>query len=584
MGRQQGAYTNVAASGGGDDDHDVVVPVATAVTAGTDIISSDSSSFVHPSNDLPTASKIDSDGKQKGNPHDVGGDDDNDGVTITWEKGEVQPTAFRDVWFAVVFIAHLIAVIGTAVTFGPAALNGTTTSAQDSDGDKEQQDGMDDDNSKNYDPTAAPPAEFWIFIILIAVVAAPILSITALGFMSRNAQALINFSLWSSVVLCGVAALAFLIVAPPAGIIYAIFAALLICYARSVQHKIPYAAVNLKCAIDAVRSNLGVSLVALGSMVMLVVFSTVWTLAFAGTMTLDQMKGVAVPDDGSSYNGGSDDDQTELSSLGSAVACFFLLSFYWTHQVLKNVVRSSVAGVVGTWWFTPLEASSFCSMAVRDSFIRSSTYSLGSICFGSLIVALLQLLRSILRSAANDRNSNSNGILRCIAYCILSYIERIVAYFNKWAYVYVGLYGYDYLTAGKRVMGLFKTRGWETIIADNLVNRLLGIISLTIGLLVGLCSLFVAFLVEEFESKGGWLGAGFVVGFVIGLILSGVVMGLLSSAVDSIIVCYAEAPNEFSESHPHHSQEMQSTWAAAWPDLGLRGPVVITLGGGMGIV
>ena len=138
MGRQQGAYANVpvAASGGGDDD-DVVVPVATAVTA-SDLYDTTSSSLhgssVHSSNlHLPTASKIDvaaggstnaKDGK-KGNPHDVegGGGDDNDGVTITWEKGEVQPTAFRDVWFAVVFIVHLVAVIGDGVYFGPAALS-----------------------------------------------------------------------------------------------------------------------------------------------------------------------------------------------------------------------------------------------------------------------------------------------------------------------------------------------------------------------------------------------------------------------------------------------------------------------------
>ena len=219
---------------------------------------------------------------------------------------------------------------------------------------------MDDDNSKNSNPddeAAIPPAEFWIFIVLIAVVAAPLLSVAALGFMSRNARALIRFSLWSSVVLCGMAAVVFLVVAPVVGIIYGIFAAILMCYANSVQHKIPYAACNLKCGIDAVRSNLGVSLVALGSMVMLVAFCTVWTLAFAGTMTLDQMKAVVPDDDGGSSSssnnnggGGDDNDQTDLSSLGAAVACCFLLSFYWTHQVLKNVVRSSVAGVVGKCW------------------------------------------------------------------------------------------------------------------------------------------------------------------------------------------------------------------------------------------
>jgi hypothetical protein len=131
-------------------------------------------------------------------------------------------------------------------------------------------------------------------------------------------------------------------------------------------------------------------------------------------------------------------------------------------------------------------------------------------------------------------------------------------------------------------MNLFKQRGWNVIIADNLTNRLLGIMTLTIGILTGLCTLFVAFLVDEFESKQGLLGVGFFIGFVIGIVLSGVFMGLLSSAVDSVIVCYAEAPHEFNVSHPELAQEMHQTWKDAWPDT-IAGPVIVSLGG-IGIV
>ena len=93
------------------------------------------------------------------------------------------------------------------------------------------------------------------------------------------------------------------------------------------------------------------------------------------------------------------------------------------------------------------------------------------------------------------------------------------------------------------MVDLFKTRGWQTIIADNIVSRLLVIISLTIGLLTGVLTLFAALFVEEFEANEGmqgWLAIGFFIGIFIGLILSGVFMGLILSAVDAVIVCYAE--------------------------------------------
>jgi hypothetical protein len=246
------------------------------------------------------------------------------------------------------------------------------------------------------------------------------------------------------------------------------------------------------------------------------------------------------------------------------------------------VVRTTVAGTVGTWIFSPSEASSFCSSGVTDSLTRSTTYSLGSICFGSLIVAVLQLIRNLLQSSARNRR---NGIVSCIAQCLLAFIEGLVRYFNKWAFVYVGLYGYSYLEAGKSVMELFQARGWSAIISDNLVNRLLSICILVIGLLTGVASTIVSFIFEEAEhSDNGILLPGFLTGFLIGMVMASLVLGVVSSAVDAIIVCFAEAPGEFKENHPAIAQEMQTTWDAAWPTVDFNGVAMVSLDGGIGIV
>mmetsp|Transcript_10959 Transcript_10959/g.15679 ORF Transcript_10959/g.15679 Transcript_10959/m.15679 type:complete len:538 (-) Transcript_10959:247-1860(-) len=480
-----------------------------------------------------------------------------DEVSITWEKGEVQPAGYRDKWFAIAFVTQFIAVSTTAMVVARTSwaelFSDSATSNNDQTGDDASQE-------------AVPGIEFWAFIIGISVLVAPALSLFSMTLMHKNAVGMITASLWFSIVCCGLVAVCSIFVAPLAGIIYGIFTVCLVCYLKTVKHRIPYAASNLKCSISVLKNNLGLGLVAIGAMVGLVGYILSWTLAFMFTINLDVMKDETAGDN-------------DLSPLGGFVACSFLLFFYWTHEVLRNIVRATVSGVVGHWWFVPTEAASFCSTAVLSSATRASTYSLGSIAFGSLIVAVLHLIRNTLHNASNNRNA---GILRCIAACILAYIEALVQYFNKWAYVYVGLYGYNYVDAGKRVMNLFKQRGWNVIIADNLTNRLLGIMSLTIGILTGLCTLFVAFLVDEFESKQGWLGLGFLIGFVIGMVLSGIFMGLLSSAVDSVIVCFAEAPQEFNETHPELAEEMNKTWRDAWPDVG--GVVIVGLGGGLGVV
>ena len=212
----------------------------------------------------------------------------------------------------------------------------------------------------------------------------------------RNAILLIRASLWFSVALCGLIAVLSVAAShtpvndddPPRwfiGIFYGIPTVCLVWYIWAIQNRIPYAASNLKCAVTILQTNLGLGLIALGSMMVLFGYSFCWVLALFCTMQFNAMT------ESSSV---TSEDSPDLSAVGGTVVLLFMLSFYWTHQVMKNVVKVSVSGVVGTWWFSPGEAASLCSDAVRHSLIRSTTFSFGSICFGSLIVAILHMLRN----------------------------------------------------------------------------------------------------------------------------------------------------------------------------------------------
>jgi hypothetical protein len=82
----------------------------------------------------------------------------------------------------------------------------------------------------------------------------------------------------------------------------------------------------------------------------------------------------------------------------------------------------TVAGTVGTWWFEP-SACGCCAAAVTNSFIRTMTTSFGSICFGSLIVAILQALRMLANIA---QSQDDGGIFVCIAECLIACLQGIV--------------------------------------------------------------------------------------------------------------------------------------------------------------
>ena len=128
------------------------------------------------------------------------------------------------------------------------------------------------------------------------------------------------------------------------------------------------------------------------------------------------------------------------------------------------------------------------------------TTSFGSICFGSLIVAIVQALKALAQQA---RENGDAGILACIAECILGCLQALIEYFNKWAFIYVGLYGYSYIEAGKNVMTLFHNRGWDAIIADDLIGNVLFLVSIIVGGMAGVVGIIVASTSSFFDNAPG---------------------------------------------------------------------------------
>jgi hypothetical protein len=232
----------------------------------------------------------------------------------------------------------------------------------------------------------------------------------------------------------------------------------------------------------------------------------------------------------------------------------------------------TVAGVVGTWWFAPHEANSFFSRSVGDSLNRACTTSFGSICLGSMLVAFIQVLHQLIYQARRNQQRNLS-ILLCLLDFVLDVLQSMLEYFNKWGYVYIGLYGYSFWEAGPKVLQLFSNRGWSTLINDQLVYRVLNWMSLVMGILngvlaSGIVSLFPSFLKFDDDNDDSqanvWIS--FFVGAFIGTILSNLLLNIIASAVDTVLVCFAEAPMEFRQNHPSLCGKMEQAWLDTFPN------------------
>lgn len=169
-----------------------------------------------------------------------------------------------------------------------------------------------------------------------------------------------------------------------------LFLGIWIWYAYSVQDAIPFATAVLETVIHALSLWPSLIFVTLTGMIGQVVWFLTWcilALSCLASMSIEFEKGRPA----SSSNS---DPNAKVLTAKLAFALFgLLLSFFWTSQVIKNVVHMTVSGVVATWYFL-FPNSMPEGSPVTASLGRACTSSFGTIVLGSLVTAFVKALRT----------------------------------------------------------------------------------------------------------------------------------------------------------------------------------------------
>lgn len=173
---------------------------------------------------------------------------------------------------------------------------------------------------------------------------------------------------------------------------------------------------------------------------------------------------------------------------------------------------------------------------------RAMTYSFGSICFGSLLVALIDLLRQILQMIRHDVTSSGGGqiaiqILFMVFDWIIGFLKWLAEYFNHYAYSFIALYGKPYLRAAKETWYMLREKGMDALINDNLINIALGLFSMFASYMTALFTfLYLRFTSPQYNSNGAYNGALMAFSFVIALQICNIATEAIRSGTATFFV------------------------------------------------
>ncbi|KAG0370328.1 plasma-membrane choline transporter-domain-containing protein [Gamsiella multidivaricata] len=243
------------------------------------------------------------------------------------------------------------------------------------------------------------------------------------------------------------------------------------------------------------------------------------------------------------------------------VFCFF--SFYWTSQVIKNIVHVTISGVFACYYFLMGSPQGMSKSPTLESFKRACTTSIGSICFGSLIIAAIQTLRALAQMLRGDGSDGIMAFLACIIDCILGCLQGIVDYVNKYAFCQVAIYGKSYIPAARDTWNILKDRGIVQIINDNLIGNVWAMGAIMSGMLSALASyLYLRFEKPPFNANNEFTYVIVTMAFVMGLQMLFTVGSVIDSGVATTFVCLAEDPAALARTKPELFERIRMTWPA----------------------
>jgi hypothetical protein len=226
-------------------------------------------------------------------------------------------------------------------------------------------------------------------------------------------------------------------------------------------------------------------------------------------------------------------------SLGENYRFWFaLFNILWVNEFSIAFTQCSIAGAVAFWYFAKNDAK-LNPKYVIIGLKNSSLYHSGSIALGSLIVALIQLVKYYLQYLAEQQKRAKNKILelvfRCLAYLIWC-VEKCVKFLNKNAYIQIAILGKKFCWAAKDAFWLIFRNAARIAVCTMLAPfvRKFGVLFIMVfTTYFGYQLLMITFA----DSISTPYGACFIY-LLIGNMTGRLVMNVFGMAVDTSLQCF----------------------------------------------
>ncbi|XP_057289899.1 choline transporter-like protein 4 isoform X1 [Hydractinia symbiolongicarpus] len=221
---------------------------------------------------------------------------------------------------------------------------------------------------------------------------------------------------------------------------------------------------------------------------------------------------------------------------------FHLFGWFWIMNFIVAFGQCALAGAFASWYWAWDKKTDVPTLPVLMSVGRTLRYHTGSLAFGSLIIAIVQIIRAgleylewKLRGSGHEPGPVAKFILKCLK-CFFWCLEKFLKFLNKNAYIEIAVYGKNFCTSAKNAFFLLMRNILRVAVLDKVTDFLLFIGKLTVTGGMGVASFF-------FFNKRNDLNYYLTPVIIITIgawVVTSAFFGVYEMAINTLFLCFLE--------------------------------------------
>ncbi len=223
-----------------------------------------------------------------------------------------------------------------------------------------------------------------------------------------------------------------------------------------------------------------------------------------------------------------------------------IFGLIWLLFFIEALSEMVMAGVFASWYWTFDKANDLPSRPVSSSLYRTCRYHLGSLAFGSLVLAFVRFIRLLIEAAEAKLKKYSKDYaaaraLLCLCKCCFLCLESCIKFLSRNAYIMTAIYGQSFCTASAHSFGLLSRNLVRVVILDKVTDFILFIGKLIVTCLATLTAvLLLSTVTSSWDYHLNYQPVPIVLAVLGSFFIATCFSSIYAMAVDTIFLCVLE--------------------------------------------